>query len=155
MNTSLCGAFGVCTTPNLSRKENSALPFRTAIGAERSSFLRVGADIRQPLAGGTMKRYLCGALVGAGVLVASSLGANAAPLAPQGQTPAAGTAIEKVHGYHRHCRRGHRHNRWGEWRSCGYYRHYSSPGIHLHFGYRDRHRHRHHHHHRHWRHRHW
>lgn len=97
-----------------------------------------------------MNRHLSAALAGAGMLVMGSLGANAAPLAPQAQTPAASTAIEKVHGYHNHCRRGHRHNRWGATRGCGYYHRDSSPGVYLRFG----HGHRDRHHHRQWRHRH-
>lgn len=89
---------------------------------------------------GSMNRYLSSAVAGASLLFVASAGANAAPLAPP--APTADPNVEKVHGYHRDCRRGHRHNRWGEWRSCGHsYR--GAPGIYLRFG-GDRYRGRHH-----------
>lgn len=84
-----------------------------------------------------MNRYLSSALGAAGLLLAGSMTASAAPIVPT--SPTAGTAIEKVHGDHRSCRRGHRHSRWGDWRSCGYYYRDSSPGVYLRFG-GDRHR---------------
>jgi hypothetical protein len=84
-----------------------------------------------------MNRYFYSALVGGGLLFAGSMSANAAPLTPQ--APTADTSIEKVHGDHRGCRRGHRHSRWGEWRSCGHYYRDSAPGVYLRFG-GDRHR---------------
>ena len=84
-----------------------------------------------------MTKYVWPALAGAVLLSAGSMTVSAAPLAPP--APAADSAIEKVHGDHRSCRRGHRHTRWGEWRSCG--RSYSAPGVYLQFG-GDRHRHR-------------
>lgn len=97
-----------------------------------------------------MNKLLSMATIGAALAIVTPAGVNAAPLTPQ--HPGAQTAIEPVHGYHRGCRRGHRHDWDGDYRSCGYYRHYRGPGVYLHFG-RDRHRHwRHRHHHR-WRHR--
>ena len=92
-----------------------------------------------------MTRLLSIAVMGAGLMLAVPVSANAAPLSPQ--APAAATAIEKVHGYHRGCQRGHRHQWDGDRVGCGYYYRDSSPGIYLNFG-RDRHRHhRHHRHH--------
>ena len=90
-----------------------------------------------------MMRFLTIAAIGAGLMIAAPH-ANAAPLSPQ--APGAESAIEKVHGYHRSCRYGHRHQWDGDRVRCGgYYYRDSSPGIYLNFG-RDRHRghHRHH-----------
>jgi hypothetical protein len=89
-----------------------------------------------------MNRLLSATLAGAGLLLVGSISANAAPITPQ--APDSGTAIAKVHGDHRHCRRGHRHNRWGDWRSCGYSYRDSGPSVYLNFG--SGHRHRGHHH---------
>ena len=64
-----------------------------------------------------MTRFLSIAAMGAGLMLAVPVSANAAPLSPQ--APGAETAIEKVHGYHRSCRYGHRHQRDGDRVSCG------------------------------------
>ena len=59
-----------------------------------------------------MKRLLSSAVVVAALTVGASLSANALP--STGTIPAAGSMVEKVHGYHRHCAAGprgwvHRH----------------------------------------------
>ena len=89
-----------------------------------------------------MTRFLPIAAVGAALVMAVAVSANAAPLSPQ--APGAETAIAKVHGYHRSCRNGHRHQRDGDRVSCGYYYRDFAPSIYLNLG-RDRHRHHHHH----------
>lgn len=71
-----------------------------------------------------MNRYLLAGLVGFGLLFTGSISANSTPLAPT-----ADTMIEKVHGYHRNCRRGHRHTRWGERRSCDHHYGHSASRI--------------------------
>ena len=69
-----------------------------------------------------MKRLLASTLFAAAVVFGSA--ANAAPLSPATSAPAGAEAqVEKVHGYHRSCRRGptrwHRHTRSGRIVRCG------------------------------------
>jgi hypothetical protein len=86
-----------------------------------------------------MTRFLSIAAMGAGLMFAIPVSANAAPPSPQ--APGAETTIEKVHGYHRSCRYGHRHQRDGDRVGCGgYYYRDSAPSIYLNLG-RDRDRH--------------
>jgi hypothetical protein len=91
---------------------------------------------------------LSSVMIGGALVLATSWGVQAAPLAPQSQNVL--SAVEKVHGYHRSCRGewSHRHTRDGDRVPCGrsYYYRDSGPSIHLRFGNRDRgHRHRRHH----------
>jgi hypothetical protein len=93
-----------------------------------------------------MIKLLSIAAIGATLALAAPASGNAAPLTPQ--QPGAQSAIEPVHGYHRGCRRGHRHDWDGDRHRCGYHRGYDGPRVHLHIG-RDRHHHRGHRHHHH------
>jgi hypothetical protein len=87
-----------------------------------------------------MNRFLYSAFLGATLAVGASMTASAAPLSPLPGTPSTESGIEKVHDFHRSCRRGHRHTSDGDRVRCGsYYRRDSSPGITLQLGTRDRH----------------
>lgn len=94
-------------------------------------------------------------MLGGALVLTTSLGAQAAPPAPNSHTVS--SVVEKVHGYHRSCRGewSHRHQRDGDRVPCGrtYYYRDSGPSIHLRLGDRDRgHHHRRHHHRNHDRH---
>ena len=85
-----------------------------------------------------MNRLLSSAFVSTALVCGASLSASAAPLTPSAS--GAQSSIEKAHSYHRSCDRGHRHQRDGDWVSCGrsYYYRDRSPGVTLYFGTRDR-----------------
>ena len=115
-----------------------------------------------------MKRLLTSAIFGAALTVGASVSAIALPSAGT-VSPAAGSIVEMVHGYHRHCASGprgwvHRHTHdddrvpcrhhyreggyyGGGYHHGGYYRD-TSPGIVLRFGpgHHGGHHYRHHHH---------
>jgi hypothetical protein len=67
-------------------------------------------------------------LAAAGLLAASATFANAAPANVGSVADGVSTALTPVDGFHRGCRRGrggwHRHNRFGERRSCRVWRGY-------------------------------
>ena len=76
-------------------------------------------------------RILLATTVAGVMLCGAAMAASAAPLPA---TPGVNTAVEKVHGYHRSCVRGHRNVRRGTVR-CGrrYYRN-RGPGFSLYIG---------------------
>jgi hypothetical protein len=114
-------------------------------------------DYSQRLGRKAMIRLFSVAVLGAFLLLFAPFDARAAAFTPT--KPELQSEIQKVHGRHRRCAGdpdyigSHRHNKWGDWLSCGRrYYYYGTPGVTLHFGNRHRH-HRLHRHHRHRRHR--
>lgn len=87
-----------------------------------------------------MNRFFYSAFLGATLAVGASMTANAAPLSLSPGASSTESSVEKVHNFHRSCRRGHRHRYDGDRMRCGsHFRRDSSPGITLQFGTRDRH----------------
>lgn len=86
-----------------------------------------------------MNRFLYSAFLGATLAVGASMTANAAPLSLSPAISSAESSIEKVHDFHRSCRRGHRHRSDGDRVPCGsHFRRDSGSGITLQLGTRDR-----------------
>ena len=81
-----------------------------------------------------MKAYFASTLLAGALLCGASMNTSAAPF-PRSTTVDAQAMTEKVHGYHRDCRAGHRNARGGIV-ECGprYYYRDPSPGFSLYIG---------------------
>ena len=88
-----------------------------------------------------MNRLLSSVFLGATLAFGASMTASAAPVSPPPASSSIKSNVEKVHGYHRSCRRGHRHTAHGRV-YCGHFYRDSEPGITLRLGERDRGNHR-------------
>jgi len=88
-----------------------------------------------------MNRLLPSALLGATLAFGASMTASAAPVSPPPASSSIKSNVEKVHGYHRSCRSGHRHTAHGRV-YCGHFYRDIEPGITLRLGERDRGNHR-------------
>ncbi len=81
-----------------------------------------------------MQSLIRTALFAGAMLCGAAMSASALPMTPSAQ-PGAKPLVEKTHGFHRDCRRGHRNLRDGRTVGCEprYYRD-PSPGVTLYFG---------------------